>query len=1115
MDQRLSRLKRGIVGKTALCGVGAGFVLLTAGVIAQTPIPPATPPAPTQGKTTDAKPARTSPDSPASLDANRIPLEATKPPPGNPLVLGDSVNSTPLPTQGVPKSDFKDYRQGYSVGPIDAKTGKPLPLFGYDFFRPARDIIDAHRAYVKRVQQNRADGIMTNRPNGSNARNNDDLNNEPGRRNDNYDSSRDRQVGSSGSGRRNSDSGNDGNGRQMDDGNGSGSGSGSRSRDNNDSGSSTTSRSNERVRTYDPLDINRDYSDTSGQRNARNNGTVSTSSDNALVSDSRMDVSDPLSQLINNFATSIPVNYQIGPGDTVRFSYWSPTIERSELVRVVDPQGAITIEGLAPIVLLGKTVASAEATLQQQLRRFYKNVQVSLTLDRLRTIQVTVTGEVYMGGTYTVPSVASAYNLLFASGGPTENGSLRDVEVLRAGKKVGTVDMYKVELGAAQTPDIPLQPGDMIVVPPRKARVAVSGEVLRPAVFELIDAETLDDALRYAGGIRPSGLNQSVRINTVDPGNARIIQDVNVKDVSAVKAQKLYDGDSVEVFSVRSLLTNEVSVEGAVDQPNNYPMTPNMRVSDLLLRARGTLNEAYLQRAELRRWNPDTTTTLYVIDLEKALEHDPQNDLPLQKWDRLKVYTRDEVAYLGRRMVTVKGAVVKEGIYPVSRNMHVSDLLRAAGGPTPDANLERAFLIHQPDNAAPINVSVNLSALQRGGADPEVLDNDQLIVYNVRQAQFTPEHIVQIVGEVVTPGSYPRAQNMKLSELLHFSGGLLPGAGGEVAVAHARHSVDDPAEKSVTKVQLDAGHVPAQADIVLQDGDVVSVSGVGGFVPTVQKVQIRGAVAHPGYVILTNKQTYLTDVLKEVGGLRPEAYARGAEFYRNPDQLSSGEQKRLVLSIGMLNDLLNGSEYQRELAKSRLQIIKATGEAQAGNLLIPSSTATTVPNAAAGTAGTQLANQNLVTPARPSASDVEKPDGNIAVNLPNALLHPRTKEDIILLDGDTITIPDMPTTVQIVGAVFHQRGVQYRPGESLQQYVDEAGGFAPDAARDRIEVIRLGGGLVPAKKAGPIQPGDVILVPTKVLAAKISSNSDTIGEFFRTLTSSALIYKFATSIFGL
>jgi protein involved in polysaccharide export with SLBB domain len=961
MNQRWSLLKQGIAGRAALCGLGTGLILFAIGSLAQTPIPsPVQPPMQTPGQT----PGQTPQDLPKTpQETPRTPANPPRVSPGNPLVLSDATRSTPLPTQDVPKKEFRDYTTNADTRPTNVGTAKPLPLFGYDFFASVREIIDNHRAYVRRVQRERVDGTGTRQTSGNTNPN---------------------DSGNDNTGRRTNGNGNNGNANNGNDNSGRGTNGNTTDNSNNGSGNGSGSNGNQpNNRSTDPLNINRNYTDTTGTRNTRGS-TI----DNTDVNgpDTRMDVSDPLTQMINNVATTVPANYQLAPGDTVVFSYWSPTIERSTLARTVDPQGQITIEGLAPVVLLGKTVASAENTLKEQLGRFYKNVQVSLTLNKLRTIQVTVSGPAYQPGTYTVPSVASMYNLLYFAGGPTENGSLRNIQLLRNGKIVGTLDMYKFELGLGGTTDFPLQAGDTLIIPPRESRIAVHGEVKNPAIFELTPRETLEDALRYAGGIRATGVNQSVRINTLDPGKARIIQDVDVTDAVAVKSQKLYDGDEVEVFSVRALVFNTVTVEGAVDQPNAYPLTPNMRVSDLVNRARGPLNEAYLQRAELRRWNPDTTTTLVAVDLDRALAHDPQNDLVLQNWDRLKVYTRDEVAYLGRRFVTVKGAVQKEGIYPVSRNEHVSDLLREAGGPTPDANLEKAFLIHQPDTDAPISVPVNLRAVLHGdpGSDPEILDNDQLLVYNVRQTQFTPDRIVQVVGAVLTQGPYPRTQNMKVSDLITFAGGFLPAAGQKVSVAHAIHLADDPATKSVKLITLEPGHViPPQDDVVLQDGDVVSVQGIGGFIPAVQKVFIRGAVNAPGYIIITNKTTHLTEALHQAGGLRPEAFPQGAEFYRNPDLLGSATQKQLTTSIGLLNDLLNGSQYQRERAKSRLDIIKATGQAQSGSIVVPSAASSAaLPNAAADAAGNQLANQELVSRARSNVTDMSNPDGNIAGTLP-------------------------------------------------------------------------------------------------------------------------------------
>ena len=689
-------------------------------------------------------------------------------------------------------------------------------------------------------------------------------------------------------------------------------------------------------------------------------------------------------------------------------------------------------------------------------------------------------------------------------------GSLRDVEVRRRGKVVAKLDLYRLIIGDSQLNDIQLQGGDMLVVPPRKSRISISGEVLKPAVYELLPGETLREALNFAGGVRPSGLSQSVRINTVLPGAERII-----KDVSTADASPLYDGDEVEVFSVRNRLSNRVTIEGAVDLPNDYAMKPGMRISDLVERARGPLSEAYLQQAELHRWQPDNTDRLITFDLEKAIAHDPKNDLELQKWDRIRVYNREEVAYIGLRRVEVAGAVKSPGIYDASRGMRVSDLLRMAGGPLPDAELDAAHLLHFHAGAPYTHEYVNLqtSALANPNSDPEVLDNDRLIVFRVDEAKFTPAFRVEIRGEVVTPGVYPRTAGMKLSDLLAYSGGLKPSSGSTIEIAHARR-LEDGANTRIVSVNLESTRLPsAQNDLPLEDGDVVSVKGIGGFQPEVRSFIITGAVNKPGTIFISRNGMRLSDAIKEAGGLRNDAYPSGAEFYRDPKSLVTPGQRIMVEQLELLNQLLNDSVIKQEIAKTQLDLIRATGAAAveaSGGL---TGTATTV-NPGVANIGKLDATQ-LVAPARKFSGNQLDPNGYVAINLSSALQKPLGKDDIVLLDGDIISIPKTPTTVQVLGAVYSKRGVLFEKGKRLDYYIDQAGGFTVDAAKDKIEIFHINGGVIPVRRAKELEPGDVIVVPTKALSARLSSRGNSLGDLFKAITSSAILYRLSTGIFGL
>ena len=307
-------------------------------------------------------------------------------------------------------------------------------------------------------------------------------------------------------------------------------------------------------------------------------------------------------------------------------------------------------------------------------------------------------------------------------------------------------------------------------------------------------------------------------------------------------------------------------------------------------------------------------------------------------------------------------------------------------------------------------------------------------------------------------------------------------------------------------------------DTVLQDGDVVTVQGNGTIKDHPPIVTVTGAVARPGPFPI-NSMTRLSDAIRSAGGLLPAAFPQGAEFTRTSDTLVTAGQTSLAQTISQISDLLNLSQYQRERAKASLALIEAAGSAASGQ----GSSGLTIPGITPG-AGAPAANPNVgglvdnlrtinpVSPGRLLTPSQLQPNGSVAVRLADALRHPGGTEDFLLKDGDTIVVPETPTTVQVVGAVIAGRGVVFKPGQSVDYYIKFVGGFTPDAAKDRIEVIHAGGGLIPAADAGAIQPGDLILVPTKVLAENVSRSGNSFSTFFQGLVGSAITLKILSSV---
>ena len=594
---------------------------------------------------------------------------------------------------------------------------------------------------------------------------------------------------------------------------------------------------------------------------------------------------------------------------------------------------------------------------------------------------------------------------------------------------------------------------------------------------------------------------------------------------ATVSPVPLFDGDTVEVSSVRAILTNRVTIEGAVDQPGDYALTPGMTVLDLIAAGARPDLQHLPGAGRPGAANPDFSTTPDPAQPGRHSGRGLDQNPALKRFDRVRLYTLQEVAYLGRRVVTVRGAVQRPGTYTQSENMRVSDLLLETGGPLPDAYLNRAVLLHQRGDGTFAYDFVNLRAIRDGGdvaEDLPVQDNDILAVYRIGEAHFTPDHTVKVLGDVVAPGLYARGEGMKLSDLLKLAGAFKPGGGTRVTVAHARqpdHRRRRPRSRRSTWSTTRRDRRPLGTDVTLQDGDVVAVQGDGSIKDHPAVVTVTGAVNRPGPIIVSRGMR-LSDAVREAGGLRPEAFPQGAEFTRTADAQVTTGQLGLAQIISQMSDMLNLTPVPAR-ARPREPGIdhggghggQRGGQRLASPACVRRAASSANPNLAPLIG--QLTQNNLVSQGRILTPSQLQPNGSVAVRLADALKRPGGTEDVLIKDGDTLVVPETPTTVQVVGAVFSPSGVVFRPGQSIDYYIQYAGGFTPDAAEDRIEVIHAGGGLIPAAKAGALQPGDLILVPTKVLAEKISRSGNGFSDFFQGLVGSAITLKVLGSVFGL
>src|SRR5437660_188629 len=391
---------------------------------------------------------------------------------------------------------------------------------------------------------------------------------------------------------------------------------------------------------------------------------------------------------VSTFApvADIPVgpDYVLGPGDDLTINVWGAV--DSTLVRTVDRNGRIVLPKVGDLRIWGLTFSQADRLIRDELARYFRGFQTSVTMGRLRTVSVHVVGEVCQPGVYTLSSLATVTNALYSAGGPTKLGSLREVRLLRSNVQVARIDLYDFLQRGDRARDYRLESGDTIFVPTVGDVVAVAGEVKRPAIYEVQTGTRLADVVTLTVAITPTSYLKRVQTVRALPNAERATLDVDLT-AHYLKGDEASNplinaGDLVLIHPADPRVYNIVKVDGAVRYPGAYELKPMMRIGQLLP-ADKLLPEAYTERVEVARRRPDLTMEVVSVDLKKAWSGDPGNDLLLKPLDEVTVRTELKAA----RAILLGGQVVRPGIYTIAEGEKLSSVLERAGGFT-----DRAFL---------------------------------------------------------------------------------------------------------------------------------------------------------------------------------------------------------------------------------------------------------------------------------------------------------------------------------------------------------------------------------------------------------------------------------------
>jgi protein involved in polysaccharide export with SLBB domain len=492
-----------------------------------------------------------------------------------------------------------------------------------------------------------------------------------------------------------------------------------------------------------------------------------------------------------NTPLDVPVgpDYVVGSGDTLTINLWGGITQT--LSRTVDRDGQILLPEAGSLQVAGLSLQHAENVIGEALKRQYRDAKVSVSVSRLRSVRVYVVGDVQRPGGYDISSLATPVSALYAAGGPTSIGSLRVARHYRGEQLVEDVDLYDFLLHGIRKGSARFESGDTLLVPPAGPQVAISGAVKRPAIYELKAGElSLASLLEDAGGTTVAASLGHITVERIDANRQRETVTLDIPSESRTDADRkaiggfaVKDGDRIHIAPILPYSERAIYLQGHVVRPGRVSYREGMQLSDVLHSYRDMLPEPASHGEIIRLMPPDLHAETIDFDVPDVLIGN--KNIALQPFDTVRVFGRYEV---DSPKVTIHGEVLRAGIYPLSKGMTASQLVRMAGGFKRDALVENADLtsygVINGNRVAGAITTVRIGAAVDGtspDADVPLKPGDVLTIHQITGWSDIGESVT-INGQVKFPGSYGFQEGERLSSVLRRAGGLRDTAYPEGAV---------------------------------------------------------------------------------------------------------------------------------------------------------------------------------------------------------------------------------------------------------------------------------------------------------------------------------------------
>ncbi len=695
-----------------------------------------------------------------------------------------------------------------------------------------------------------------------------------------------------------------------------------------------------------------------------------------------------------NLNIPTPMSYTIGAGDQLLIDIYGAS-QQSYDVRV-SPEGRIMIPNVGPIQVGGASIAAASSRIESAMSRIYEDLKGSnpttflqIRLGNIRSISVSMVGELTKPGSYTLPSFASVFNALFAAGGPNENGSFRYIQVYRDNRLFAEVDIYDFLVRGNQKSNVILRDDDVVIVPPIRNRIEISGPVRRPGLFEIKPNENVRDLIQFAGGFSSQAYQERITVKRTSSSQLQV-EDVDAANFSTFSPR---DGDEFVVGEILNRYENRVQISGAVFRPGEFSIPEDgMGIKELITKAEGLRGDAFLNRAILYRTKEDLTLEAVSVDLQGLME-----------------------------------------------------------GTVPDIELRREDVLSIPSR------------------------------YDLKE-----EFYVKISGEVNSTGAFAYGENMTVGDLVLKAGGFKEAASNSY-IEIARRVRNDISGKIAEIINLEIDEnlkiTPEDAQLKLLPFDHVFIRRSPGF-QREKIAKVEGEVFYPGEFALSNANERISDLIERSGGLNQFAYPEGATLIRRTEYYKGKTEEELKeMNLKSVRERLDREGISINEAEGILleRLIKKEEERQLQRRI----------------ENEKLKEQKLMSDFRAdrlqeitlgdtSLIDIElKEQELVGINLQYILNNPGSSQDLILQEGDVISVPKELQTVRMRGQVLFPTTARYNELRGFRSYISRSGGFTENARRSKSYVVYANGDVKRTRnflffKFYPsIEPGAEIIVPRK------------------------------------